>query len=96
MSHLKPRNVVVGTRRTTVRLENRYWEELQRISRRTGRSIREICTSLDQTRTGSLASALRVFVLDHFAWLHELRRDSLIIVSGEPPPDSMMENHRAG
>jgi len=95
MSHLKPRNVVVGTKRTTVRLENRYWEELQRISRRTGRSIREICTSLDQTRTGSLASALRLFVLDHVVWLRELRHDSLIIASGEPPPDPMTENHRS-
>jgi len=79
MTHLQPRNIVVGTRRATVRLESRYWEELNRISRRTGRSIRDICTSLDQTRTGTLASALRVFVLDHFAWLHELRRGSLDI-----------------
>jgi predicted DNA-binding ribbon-helix-helix protein len=77
MTHLKPRNIVVGNRRTTVRLESRYWEELQTISRRTGRSIRDICTSLDQTRTGTLASALRLFVLAHFAWLHELRRSPL-------------------
>jgi len=77
MSHLKPRNVVVGERRTTVRLESRYWEELQRISRRTGRSIRDICTAVDQTRTGTLASALRVFVLDHFEWIREVRRGTL-------------------
>jgi len=66
MNHLKPRNVVVGLRRTTVRLESRYWEELQNISQRTGRSIREICTALDESRAGTLASALRLFVLDNF------------------------------
>jgi predicted DNA-binding ribbon-helix-helix protein len=81
MNHLKPRNVVVGERRTTVRLEARYWEELQRISRRTGRSIRDICTALDQTRTGTLASAIRLFVLDHFEWIREVRRGTL---SSEP------------
>jgi predicted DNA-binding ribbon-helix-helix protein len=84
MSHLKPRNVLVGQRRTTVRLENRYWEELQKISRRTGRSIRDICTALDQTRTGTLASALRLFVLDHFEWVREVRRGTLMSESQGP------------
>ena len=77
MMHLQPRNVMVGERRTTVRLERRYWEELQRISRKTGRSIRDICTSLDKTRQGTLASALRVFVLDHLTWIQQIQRPPL-------------------
>jgi predicted DNA-binding ribbon-helix-helix protein len=88
MNHLQPRNVVVGKRRTTVRLESRYWEELQRISRRTGRSVRDICTVLDQTRTGTLASALRLFVLDHFDWVREVRRGTLLTGREGTPSDS--------
>jgi predicted DNA-binding ribbon-helix-helix protein len=65
MNHLTPRSIVVGTRRTTVRLEAEYWEALRNISRRTGRSIRDICTKLDEDRHGTLASQLRLFVLDH-------------------------------
>lgn len=65
MNHLTPRSIVVGTRRTTVRLEAEYWEALRSISRKTGRSIRDICTKLDEDRHGTLASELRLFVLDN-------------------------------
>ena len=84
MNHLKPRNVVVGARRTTVRLENRYWEELQNISRRTGRSIRDICTTLDSARTGTLASALRLFVLDNLEWSDQDRNTTIVKRKEEP------------
>lgn len=89
MNHLKPRNVVVGERRTTVRLENRYWEELQGISRRTGRSIREICTTLDDSRAGTLASAIRVFVLDNLEWSDQGRNNSIDTRKEEPSWRSM-------
>lgn len=78
MNHLTPRSIVVGTRRTTVRLETKYWEALRNISRRTGRSIRDICTKLDQDRDGTLASALRLFVLENLQRAEENRIASTI------------------
>jgi len=63
MRHLTPRTVIVGTRRTTIRLETEYWIWLRHISQRDERSIRDICTELDQIRAGSLASAVRLYVL---------------------------------
>lgn len=61
------RNVVVGGRRTSVRMEPLLWESLSDISRREGRNINDIVSMIDGRRGDSaLTAALRIFILSYF------------------------------
>jgi predicted DNA-binding ribbon-helix-helix protein len=64
---LVPRNITVGGKRTSVRLEPETWEALHEIARREHVSVHDVCTIVSQRRTrSSLTAALRVFVLGYF------------------------------
>jgi len=67
VSPLVTRNVNVGGRRTSVRLEPDLWEALREIARREDRSLHEICTDIDRTRGGTrLTSAMRIYIVNYF------------------------------
>jgi len=63
MTYLQPRSVQIGSRRTTLRLEDEYWEELQRMAAERRMSIAQIVTAIDATEPSNLSSAIRVFIL---------------------------------
>jgi predicted DNA-binding ribbon-helix-helix protein len=64
---LVPRNVTVGGKRTSVRLEPETWDALHEIAKREAVSVHDVCTIVSQRRTrSSLTAALRVFVLGYF------------------------------
>ncbi|MEN8721887.1 MAG: ribbon-helix-helix domain-containing protein [Alphaproteobacteria bacterium] len=66
MSALKSRNVRVGARRTSVRLEPELWAALELIASREGSSVHQICTNLAADKAsirGGLTSALRVYIV---------------------------------
>lgn len=67
-STLISRNIVVGRKRTSVRLEPEMWVALFDIARREQQSIHDICTLIDQVRKQetSLTAAIRVFVMSYF------------------------------
>lgn len=66
-SSLVTRNINVGTRRTSVRLEPVLWEALLEIASREQRSVHEICTDIDRTRGGTrLTSAMRIYIVNYF------------------------------
>lgn len=67
-SALVSRNLMVGSKRTSARLEPEMWSALFDISRREGRSIHEISTLVDEARApnASLTAALRVFVMAYY------------------------------
>jgi predicted DNA-binding ribbon-helix-helix protein len=66
-ARLMVRNIVVGGRRTSVRLEADMWQALCDIARRHQASVNEICTLVSQRRGGSsLTAALRAFALRYF------------------------------
>lgn len=66
-SSLVTRNVNVGSRRTSVRLEPVLWEALREIANREQRSVHEICTDIDRTRGGTrLTSAMRIYIVNYF------------------------------
>lgn len=61
------RNVVVGGRRTSVRMEPLLWDSLADICRREARAIHDIVTMIDGRRGDSaLTAALRIFILSYF------------------------------
>tara|TARA_R110002094_G_scaffold82134_1_gene87200 strand:+ start:299 stop:544 length:246 start_codon:yes stop_codon:yes gene_type:complete len=66
-SPLVTRNVNVGGRRTSVRLEPDLWEALRDIAAREERSMHEICSDIDRTRGDTrLTSAMRIYIVNYF------------------------------
>ena len=62
-SRLRKRSVMIDGHRTSVSLENAFWEALQVIARNRGLSINQLVAEVDKGRKGNLSSALRVYVL---------------------------------
>jgi predicted DNA-binding ribbon-helix-helix protein len=67
-STLVSRNVVVSSRRTSVRLEPEMWDGLREICLRERTNLHQICTtvSLQKLDETSLTAAIRVFVMRYF------------------------------
>jgi predicted DNA-binding ribbon-helix-helix protein len=66
-STLVNRNVFVGTRRTSLRLEPAMWDALMEICRREEMTIHQLCALVDERRrASSLTAAIRVFIVTYF------------------------------
>jgi predicted DNA-binding ribbon-helix-helix protein len=61
------RSVVVGGHKTSVSLEEAFWNGMKEISGERGKTLSELVSEIDHNRElGNLSSAIRLFVLDHF------------------------------
>ena len=61
---LNPRTVMVGARRTSVRLEAVMWDALMDICHRQQRPISAVVTEIDHERDSlSLTAAIRVYIV---------------------------------
>ena len=59
--------LVIGSLKTSVSLENEFWESLKKIARGRGMTVSELVGTIDSTRiNGNLSSTLRLFVLDFY------------------------------
>jgi|OM-RGC.v1.027190944 predicted DNA-binding ribbon-helix-helix protein len=69
-SILESRNVTVGSRRTSMRLEPQMWDALESIARLEGMTINNLCTQIDfRRRKTGLTSATRVFIVSYYRHL---------------------------
>jgi predicted DNA-binding ribbon-helix-helix protein len=73
------RSVKVGGIRTSVSLEDAFWNSLKEIAAAQYISVYELISKIDSERDldhqpGGLSSALRVFVLKHYRELTEAKR----------------------
>ena len=57
------RSIRIAGHSTSISLEPEFWAELKRIAAAEKCSLNQLVARVDQTRTGNLSSALRVFVL---------------------------------
>lgn len=72
-SILESRNVTVGSRRTSMRLEPQMWDAIESIARIEGTTLNSLCTQIDQRRRDvGLTSATRVFIISYYR--HLVRR----------------------
>jgi predicted DNA-binding ribbon-helix-helix protein len=78
-SVVKKRSVMVGGRKTSISLENEFWDALNLIVRTCNTSISILLGSIATKRPQNLSSAVRVFILDHY------RKNSRDFTSDEPP-----------
>ena len=66
-SPLAIHNIVVGGRRTSVRLEPAMWDALQDIARRQHVTVHDLVTHIDRNRTASgLTAAIRVHIVNFY------------------------------
>ncbi len=65
-SSIVKHSVVIDGHKTSVSLEDPFWNELRVIAHAQGVKLSELVASIDRTRTqGNLSSAIRQFVLEH-------------------------------
>lgn len=64
-SHVVKRSIVIRGHKTSVSLEQQFWDELCSIARHRGETIGGLVGDIDASRRhGNLSSAIRLFVLD--------------------------------
>ena len=61
---MKKRSLSIRGHRTSLSLEDGFWEELTAIAAERGQSVAALITEIDRTRTGGLSSAVRLFILE--------------------------------
>ena len=61
---MKKRSVSIRGHRTSLSLEDGFWGELARIAQLRGISVAGLIAEIDNSRSGGLSSAVRLFVLD--------------------------------
>ncbi|KPQ15920.1 MAG: Ribbon-helix-helix domain [Rhodobacteraceae bacterium HLUCCO18] len=61
----RKRSLTLRGHRTSVSLEDAFWDEFRRIAAQRGQSVNDLAAEIDAERimTSGLASAIRVFVL---------------------------------
>ncbi len=62
-SLVRKRSVVIAGHRTSVSMEQAFWDALKQIAASEGRSLGALIEEVDRDRAGNLSSALRVYVL---------------------------------
>ena len=55
--------MLIAGHRTSVSLEDGFWEALTAIAHARGLSLKRLISEIDRSRSGNLSSAIRVFVL---------------------------------
>ena len=65
-SVVKKRSIMVGGRKTSISLENEFWDALNLIARTRNTSTSVIVESIATERPQNLSSAVRVFILDYY------------------------------
>ena len=62
-TRIRKHSVRLAGHRTSVSLEDAFWDALKRIAEHQNRSLNDVITEIDRERDGNLSSALRVYVL---------------------------------
>jgi len=78
---MKKRSITIHGHRTSISLEDPFWDSLQVIAAHRGQSLASLVKDIDRTRTGGLSSALRLFVLN------DLKEKSLPQTPSNPQQD---------
>ena len=61
------RSIVLAGHKTSVSLEDAFWEGLKDIAKDKRKTLSDLVAGIDTNREhGNLSSALRLFVLDHY------------------------------
>jgi len=87
------RSIVIAGHKTSVSLEDAFWQGLKEIADERSMTLSDLVSSIDTDRRhGNLSSAIRLFVLDHYrhgatAERPAAARDPMITIQ---PPASVL------
>src|SRR5215469_5757132 len=77
------RSIVIGGHKTSVSLEDSFWNGLKQISSSRGITLSELVAAIDSERpSGNLSSAIRLFILGHYR--DRMGMPDARVASGEP------------
>lgn len=62
---IRRRSVTIAGHRTSVSIEDAFWDVLKDIATKRGVSLNRLVGEIDKERSGNLSSALRVHVVRH-------------------------------
>jgi predicted DNA-binding ribbon-helix-helix protein len=80
MSLVAKRSVTLGGHKTSVTLEDEFWDALRSIAHRDKTTVVSLIGQINQTRNKSnLSSAIRVFVLKRSAMTADQEKQKLIV-----------------
>lgn len=66
-SSVAKRSIVIAGHRTSISLEDAFWDTLKTIAARRRLTLSELVAAIDRRRqSGNLSSAIRLFVLDFY------------------------------
>ena len=66
-SFIVKRSIVINGHKTSVSLEDAFWQGLKDIASARGMTLSELVATIDTDRRhGNLSSGIRLFVLDHY------------------------------
>ena len=60
---MRKHSVELSGHRTSIALEDEFWQELKAIAKRKNTSIRQLLIKIDNAHQGNLSSAIRLFIL---------------------------------
>lgn len=66
-AHVQKRSVLIAGHKTSVSLEDAFWDVLRQAAARSGRTLGDLVEEIDAGRPdgANLSSAIRLFALDH-------------------------------
>ena len=76
---VRKRSVEIAGHRTSVSVEQPFWDALKELADRDGLSVNELVARIDGARDNNLSSAIRIYVLRMF-------RDKANGINGHSPP----------
>jgi predicted DNA-binding ribbon-helix-helix protein len=66
-SAVKKRSIIITRHKTSISLEDEFWESLREIAKGRGEPISQLIAGIDEGRQfANLSSAIRLFILRHY------------------------------
>jgi predicted DNA-binding ribbon-helix-helix protein len=76
-SRVIKRSIVIAGHKTSVSLEDQFWDALREIATARGTAVGTLVSTIDCDREhNNLSSAIRLFVLDHYRALADAHRSA--------------------
>ena len=61
------RSFTIGGHRTSISLEEPFWDALKAIAKSEGKAVAQLVQQIDKTRdAGGLSSSVRIWILEHY------------------------------
>ena len=88
---IKKRSITVARHKTSISLEDEFWDSLQAIAAEREETIAELIAGIDtDRRSANLSCAIRLFILHYYQ--HRLDQQRTTIAPADPDPSNPIEH----